>query len=99
MKKLYLKAIIHKFIITVLVLNVFVVEAQVRKAFTQRTSTYTPTKKIYNVQGDFTMLGNTNLTPQNYSATTNNNGQVMQYVDVDNDASTWNSSSATLAFY
>ncbi|MBP6757139.1 MAG: hypothetical protein KA210_13430, partial [Bacteroidia bacterium] len=97
MKKLYLKAIIHKFIITVLVLNVFVVEAQVRKAFTQRTSTYSPTKKIYNVQGDFTMLGNTNLSPQNYSPTTNNNGQNMQYVDVDGDATTMNSSSATLA--
>ena len=97
MKNLYLKAIIHKFVITVLVLNVFVVEAQVRKAFTQRTSTYSPTKKIYNVQGDFTMLGNTNLSPQNYSPTTNNNGQNMQYVDVDGDATTMNSSSATLA--
>ncbi|MGV9005004.1 MAG: hypothetical protein ACOH1G_13260, partial [Flavobacterium sp.] len=70
--------------------------AQVRKAFTQRSSQYTPGKKIYNVKGDFTMLGNTALTPQNYSPTTNNNGQFMTYVDTDNDPSTFNSSSSTL---
>src|SRR6218665_864769 len=72
------------------------VNAQVKKAFTQRTSQYSPTKKIYNVKGDFTMLGNTNLTPQNYSATTNNNDASMVFVDIDNDANTFNSSSATL---
>ncbi|MEZ4877205.1 MAG: hypothetical protein R2805_06615 [Flavobacterium sp.] len=70
--------------------------AQVRKEFTQRSSTYTPTKKIYNVKGDFTMLGNTCLTPQNYGPNTNNNGQFMTYVDFDNDPSTFNSSSSTL---
>ena len=70
--------------------------AQVKKAFTQRTSQFTPTKKIYNVKGDFTMLGNTCLTPQNYTATTNNNGQFMTYVDTDGDANTFNSSSSTL---
>ncbi|PJE39940.1 MAG: hypothetical protein CUR32_10890, partial [Flavobacterium sp.] len=73
------------------------VNAQVKKAFTQRTSQYTPTKKIYNVKGDFTMLGNTCLTPQNYSPNTNNNGQFMTYVDVDGDPNTFNSSSSTLA--
>ncbi|WP_395632627.1 hypothetical protein, partial [Flavobacterium sp.] len=72
------------------------VNAQVKKAFTQRTSQYTPTKKIYNVKGDFTMLGNTCLTPQNYSPNTNNNGQFMTYVDVDGDPTTFNSSSSTL---
>jgi len=72
--------------------------AQVRVGFTQRTSQYTPTKKIYNVKGDFTMLGNTCLTPQNYSATTNNNGQFMTYVDTDGDINTLNSSSSTLEF-
>ena len=97
MKNFYNKSIIYKLAITLIIGNVFLVDAQVRKAFTQRTSTYTPTKKIYNVQGDFTMLGNTNLTPQNYSATTNNNGQSMQYVDIDGDPTTMNSSSATLA--
>jgi hypothetical protein len=34
--------------------------------FTQRTSTATPAKKIYNIKGDFTMLGNTNLTLATY---------------------------------
>ncbi len=84
-------------LIVILIGNAFNADAQVRTGFTQRTSTYTPTKKIYNVQGDFAMMGNTNLTLQNYSPTTNNNGQNMQYVDVDNDPNTFNSSSATLA--
>jgi hypothetical protein len=30
--------------------------AQIRVPFTQRTSQYTPNKKIYNVKGDFTMM-------------------------------------------
>ncbi len=71
-------------------------DAQVRKAFTQRTSSYTPTKKIYNLKGNFTMLGNTCLTPQNYGDNTNNNGQYMTYVDADSDPNTFNSSASTL---
>jgi hypothetical protein len=69
---------------------------QVRVDFTQRSSQYTPTKKIYTLKGDFTMLGNTCLTPQNYGPNTNNNGQFMQYVDADSDPTTFNSSSSTL---
>ncbi len=83
-------------LIALLVGNVFTIDAQVKKTLTQRTSSYTPTKKIYNIKGDFTMLGNTNLTPQNYSPTTNNNGSTMQYVDIDGDSNTFNSSSSTL---
>lgn len=67
--------------------------------FTARTSTKAPApyqgKTIYNVQGDFIMLGNTNLTRAEYSNTGSNNAE-MKYVDVDNDATTLNSSSATL---
>jgi len=77
---------------------VFSANAQIRVPFTQRTSQYTPTKKIYNVKGDFTMIGNTNLTLQNYGVDTQNGSNVMQYVDIDGDASTWNSSSANLTF-
>ncbi len=71
-------------------------QAQVRVGFTQRSSQYSPSKKIYTLKGDFTMLGNTCLTPQNYSPTTNNNGQYMTYVDADTDPTTFNSSSSTL---
>ena len=74
--------------------NPFGANAQV-KAFTQRTSNETPTKKIYNVRGDFTMIGNTNVTLQNYSDNGDNAGS-MQYVDVDSDSNTLNSSSARL---
>ncbi|MEC4005775.1 hypothetical protein OX283_013975, partial [Flavobacterium sp. SUN052] len=77
---------------------VFSANAQIRVPFTQRTSQYTPTKKIYNVKGDFTMIGNTNLTLQNYGDDTQNGNNVMQYVDIDGDNSTWNSSSANLNF-
>ena len=71
--------------------------AQVRVPFTQRTSIYTPTQKIYNIKGDFQMIGNTNLTLVSYSDN-GNNGDNMKYVDVDGVASTLNSSTATLTF-
>jgi len=71
------------------------IEAQVRKSFTQRTASTTPTKTIYNIKGDFTMLGNTNLTLKTYGIATDNDGE-MVYVDIDGDTNTWNSSSADL---
>lgn len=64
--------------------------------FLQRTSSTAPSQTIYNVKGDFTMLGNTNLTLNNYSTTTNNEGNSMKYVDIDGNSSTLNSSMATL---
>tara|TARA_R110000868_G_scaffold264879_1_gene523495 strand:- start:782 stop:5602 length:4821 start_codon:yes stop_codon:yes gene_type:complete len=75
----------------------FDMDAQVRKTFTQRTAAATPSKVIYNIKGDFTMIGNTNLTLKTYSPTSNNNNNAMIYVDVDNDSNTYNSSSSTLA--
>ncbi len=72
------------------------VSAQVVKPFTQRTSQQTPNKKIYNVKGDFTLLGNTNLTMQNYTTGGSNNYTSMVYVDVDGDTNTLNSSTAEL---
>ncbi len=64
--------------------------------FTQRTSSASPTKKIYNIKGDFTLLGNTNLTLTSYSASKDNEANAMKYVDIDGDANTLNSSMATL---
>ena len=64
--------------------------------FSQRTSASSPSQTIYNIKGDFTMLGNTNLTLQNYATTTDNQSNIMKYVDIDGDASTLNSSMATL---
>ncbi|ALJ03947.1 hypothetical protein APS56_01730 [Pseudalgibacter alginicilyticus] len=65
--------------------------------FEPRTSDFTPSKTIYRVNGDFTMIGNTNLTLDNYSDSSSNSGN-MRYVDVDSDPTTMNSSSATLLF-
>jgi gliding motility-associated-like protein/uncharacterized repeat protein (TIGR01451 family) len=75
-----------------------VVFGQVIKAFTQRSSNYTPTKLVYNIQGDYTMIGNSNMTLQSYSSFDNNSNNVMIYNDVDGDPNTLNSSSADLTF-
>jgi len=64
--------------------------------FLQRTSSATPAQTIYNVKGDFTMLGNTNLTLVSYDNIKNNESNAMRYVDIDGDATTLNSSMATL---
>ncbi|MBD3581167.1 HYR-like domain-containing protein [Flavobacterium selenitireducens] len=108
MKNIYFKSEIATPKILMLVLTAwlgftFAASAQVRVPFNQRTSQYTPTKKIYNVKGDFTMMGNTNLTLQNYGNLTENGYNSMVYVDVDaatatglGGTRTFNSSSATL---
>ncbi|WP_142786216.1 gliding motility-associated C-terminal domain-containing protein [Changchengzhania lutea] len=69
--------------------------SQVRVDFEPRTSSNTPSQEVYNIKGDFTMMGNTNLSLVTYGNNTNNNND-MVYVDVDGDTSTWNSSSSTL---
>ena len=70
---------------------------QVLKPFSQRTSTNGPSTKIFNINGDFTILGNTNLSLKDYSLNLQNNNP-MVYVDEDDDPNTFNSSAATLAF-
>ena len=72
--------------------------SQVRVPFTIRTSAASPLQKNYSINGDFAFIGNTNLTLVNYDVSTNNNNNAMQYVDIDNDQLTWNSSSADLNF-
>ncbi|WP_146819035.1 hypothetical protein, partial [Flavobacterium noncentrifugens] len=108
MKKNYFSQPAFSYLIAVaamLIGNIFTITAQVAVPFVQRTSQYTPTTKIYNIKGDFTMVGNTNLTLVNYSNTTDNNNVMMRYVDVDGNAAigmggspTFNSSAATLSF-
>lgn len=79
--------------------------AQQVKPFTQRSSIYSPEKKVYHIQGDYQMIGNSNLTRSNVSesstgpsSTSNNNNATMKYIDVDDDNSTVNSSRAQLKF-
>ena len=64
--------------------------------FSQRTSSASPAQKIYNIKGDFILIGNTNLSLANYSNTTNNQRNTMEYIDIDGDPATLNSSTATL---
>ena len=72
--------------------------AQIRVPFTPRTAFATPSDTVYSIQGDFTLIGNTNMTLQNYSDITLNSNNVMIYVDADTFSSTLNSSSAMLQY-
>lgn len=72
--------------------------ANVSVPFTQRAAAATPTQLIYKIKGDFTMIGNSNMTLATYGNTTNNNNNAMIYNDIDGDATTLNSSSAALTF-
>jgi uncharacterized repeat protein (TIGR01451 family) len=64
--------------------------------FSQRTAAATPSQTIYNIKGDFTLIGNTNLTLATYADGTDNQNQEMRFVDIDGDTNTLNSSKATL---
>uniref|UniRef100_UPI00227C1AC1 hypothetical protein n=1 Tax=Algoriphagus sp. PAP.12 TaxID=2996678 RepID=UPI00227C1AC1 len=66
------------------------------KPFTQRVGTPAPPNNIFRIKGDYTMIGNTNLTLDSYSDNSNNSNNEMIYVDIDGDGNTLNSSSSTL---
>ncbi len=74
------------------------ISAQIFNPFTPRTSVYTPNRTLYNIKGDYTLIGNTNLTLCIYSDNSRNNSSCMTNVDIDNDDSTFNSSSAQLVY-
>ncbi|MDO5971499.1 gliding motility-associated C-terminal domain-containing protein [Flavivirga aquimarina] len=108
MKKLYttIKALLyknHKFLIMAIIITSTVLSSygQVMVEFTPRASTTPPSSTMYNVKGDFIMVGNTNITMVNYSDGGSNFSDV-RYVDVDGAAvpgnTTFNSSSATINF-
>ncbi|MCX7549417.1 SprB repeat-containing protein, partial [Xanthomarina sp. F2636L] len=103
MKKLYaIKIQANRNILKLVLLTVMLLSAsfysysQVRVPFAPRTSDFTPGQTVYNIKGDFTMIGNTNLTLVNYNNNYNNSNRDMEFVDVDGIASTVNSSSSTL---
>src|SRR5690606_4497415 len=106
MKKLYPKKIHANKSITLVLFAFLLISSvynsywQVVVPFAPRTSDFTPTKTTYTVKGDFTMIGNTNLqlAGENYPNFENNSNNDMEYVDVDNDPNTLNSSSAFLNF-
>ncbi|SHM31644.1 gliding motility-associated C-terminal domain-containing protein [Cyclobacterium lianum] len=72
-------------------------KAQLVKPFQPRVPDSGPSTSIYNINGDFSIIGNTNLTLENYSLNFQNN-YPMVYVDADDDPQTLNSSSADLVF-
>ncbi|MCF8256745.1 MAG: hypothetical protein K9J06_04290, partial [Flavobacteriales bacterium] len=66
--------------------------AQVRVPFTQRT-----VPANIKLKGDFAMTGNVNLTLVNYGDESTNAAN-MEYIDIDSDITTFNSSAANLDF-
>ncbi|WJS94139.1 gliding motility-associated C-terminal domain-containing protein [Flavobacterium johnsoniae] len=96
MKKFYYPYLTAFYIFFMLFMSINEVKAQVIVPFKERTSTYSPTRTIYKIKGDFTMIGNINLTTQNYDRWETNGPFPMVYIDKDNDNQTVNSSSATL---
>lgn len=86
------------FILLIFLFSAQPVFSQVRVPFTPRESDYTPGRQIYSIKGDYTMLGNTNITMQSYDSSANNGNKQMIYVDIDGDVNTLNSSSADLVF-
>lgn len=92
-------------------LSISSLSGQVLDAFQQRTSNLAPekyrNKTIYNLRGDFKMIGNTNLSRNSTRNASNNpsistqqdwinSGEYMFFVDVDGDATTDNSSRSEL---
>uniref|UniRef100_UPI00386CCF81 hypothetical protein n=1 Tax=Algibacter sp. Ld11 TaxID=649150 RepID=UPI00386CCF81 len=67
------------------------------KGYSQVIVDFTPRQSSFNIQGDFSMIGNTNLTLADYDDTSSN-GEDMIYVDIDGDTRTFNSSSSQLEF-
>ncbi|MBW1655104.1 T9SS type B sorting domain-containing protein [Flavobacterium quisquiliarum] len=96
MKKIYSQCFTVFNFFLILIIGINEGNAQVIKPFKERTSSYSPARTIYKIKGDFTMIGNSNLTLQNYSDTEPNGTNPMVYVDTDNNNQTHNSSGATL---
>ena len=91
MRKLYtIKANIHSqtskliLLAVLLIFSAFNSYSQEIVPFTPRASSADPATTVYTVKGDFSMIGNTNLTLVNYNDTRNNNNDMI-YVDEDTD--------------
>lgn len=70
--------------------------SQVRVPFTERASASNPSRKTFQVKGDFVLIGNTNLSLANYADDLMNDNLLL-FEDVDGNNSTINSSSAVLS--
>ncbi|MEB2781823.1 gliding motility-associated C-terminal domain-containing protein [Algoriphagus sp. C2-6-M1] len=70
---------------------------QVRVPFQERVASSNPSRKTFNVKGDFQLIGNTNLSLANYADDLMNDNLLL-FEDVDSHANTINSSSAVLNF-
>lgn len=69
-----------------------------RLPFKHRVGNPAPDNNLFRIRGDFAIAGNTNLTLSEYEDNKDNSLNEMIYVDIDQDSTTSNSSSATLVF-
>ena len=69
-----------------------------RVPFKHRVGNSGPDDNVFHIRGDFTLIGNTNLTMADYSTSSENSLNDMKFVDIDGDPHTFNSSEATLLY-
>lgn len=89
----------HLYLVLLFVVFIGKISAQTdnRVPFKHRVGNPAPENNIFKIRGDFTIIGNTNLTLADPTEI-DNSGNQMIYVDVDNNPNTVNSSSSTLVF-
>jgi gliding motility-associated-like protein len=97
MEKFYTKKSLKRNTSLSLMCFAVLVFTSIFNGYSQVVVDFTPREESYNIKGDFSMIGNTNLTPVNYSDLADNAFN-MEYVDVDSDNTTFNSSSSILEF-
>jgi gliding motility-associated-like protein len=92
-----MKSALSPYVFVVLIFLGFSIQtsAQVKVPFDPRNSEFSPFRDKFELRGDFVILGNTNLTLENYGEELKNDNN-MVFVDVDNDPNTFNSSMARL---
>src|SRR5690554_1634845 len=69
-----------------------------RVPFRHRVGNPAPEANLFRIRGDFSIIGNTNLTLANYNDSSDNSANEMIFVDIDKDDMTINSSSASLVY-
>ena len=85
MEKLYIfKTSANKLVIKFLVFAVFFIAGHLA-SYSQVAVDFEPRTSVYTVKGDFTMLGNTNLTLVNY----NDNGSENSRTEFENGKGRW----------
>ncbi|MFD2035324.1 hypothetical protein ACFSKL_11005 [Belliella marina] len=91
---------IHFLMLSVLFLQIpsLIAQNDNRVPFRHKVGNPAPAGNLFRIKGDFSIIGNSNLTLVNYTDTTDNSANSVKFIDIDGDYRTFNSSAATLQF-